>query len=113
VASNPFNVRGGSLTIAGHRFSVQQATNCKFELSRTSISVPNNPNRQGVTRSLRVTTSGPQCNWTASTSDSWITIATGSDYVGTQDVEISASYNTGATRFGTLLVAGQTVTVEQ
>ena len=113
VASNPFNVRSGSLTIAGQRFSVQQATSCVFTLSRTTVSVPSDP-RPGVTRSLKVTTSGPQCNWTASTSDSWITIESGSDYVGTHDVDISAKSNeTGSDRTGTLLVAGQRVTVEQ
>ena len=57
VAPNPFNVRSGSLTIAGQTFSVQQATSCVFTLSRTTISVPTDP-RPGVTRSLKVTTSG-------------------------------------------------------
>ena len=32
----------------------------------TTVSVPTDP-RPGVTRTVRVTTSGPQCNWTAST----------------------------------------------
>jgi hypothetical protein len=106
-------VRSGSLTIAGRTFSVQQATSCVFTLSRTTISVPTDP-RPGVTRTVRVTASGPQCDWTASTRDSWITIVSGSNYVGTQDVDISATANTtGQTRTGTLLVAGQQVTVEQ
>jgi Putative binding domain, N-terminal len=113
VALNPFNVRSGSLTIAGQTFSVQQATSCVFTLSRTTVSVPSDP-RPGVTRSLKVTTSGPQCNWTASTSNSWITIVSGSNYVGTQDVDISATPNPGdALRRGELLVAGQRVIVEQ
>ena len=113
VEFNPFNVRSGSLTIARQTFSVQQATSCVFTPSRDTISVPTDP-RPGVTRTVRVTTSGPQCNWTASTPDSWITIVTGSNYVGTQDVDISATANTtGIKRTGTLLVAGQAVTVEQ
>jgi len=113
VESNPFNIRSGSLTIARQTFSVQQATSCVFTPSRDTISVPTDP-RPGVTRTVRVTTSGPQCNWTASTPDSWITIVTGSNYVGTQDVDISATANTtGIKRTGTLLVAGQAVTVEQ
>ena len=113
VAFNPFNVRSGSLTIARQTFSVQQATSCVFTLNRTTISVPPDP-RPGVTRTLRVTTSGPQCDWTASTPDSWITIVTGSNYVGTKDVDISATPNTtGKKRTGTLLVAGQPVAVEQ
>jgi hypothetical protein len=112
VANNPFNVRTGSLTIAGRTLSVQQATACVFTLSRTSLSMPANP-KPGVTRSVKVTASGAQCNWTASTPNSWITIVTGANYVGTQDVDISATTNTGAPRTGTLIIEGQTVTVTQ
>jgi hypothetical protein len=113
VDPNPFNVRSGSLTIAGQTFSVQQATSCVFTLSDDTIRVPTN-SRPGVTRSLKVTTSGPQCNWTVSTSDSWITIVSGSDYVGTRDVDISATPNTtGTDRSGKLLVAGKPVDVIQ
>lgn len=112
VASNPFNVRTGSLTIAGQMFSVQQATSCVFTLNRTSVNYPANP-APGVTRSVTVTASGPQCNWTASTPDSWITIVTGSNYVDSQTVDFSATPNTGAKRTGTIILAGQTVTVTQ
>ena len=113
VELNPFNVRSGSLTIARQTFSVQQATSCVFTLNRQTISVPPDP-RPGVTRSVSVNTSGEQCDWTASTSDSWITIVTGSNYVGDKTVEISAMPNTTATtRTGKLLVAGQSVDVIQ
>ena len=112
VAANPFNVRTGSLTIAGQTFSVQQGTSCVFTLNRTSVNYPANP-APGVTRSVTVTASGPQCNWTASTPDSWITIVTGSNYVGSQTVDFSATPNTGAKRTGTIILAGQTVTVSQ
>jgi hypothetical protein len=113
VASNPYNVRMGSLTIAGQTLSVQQATSCVFTLDRSSISFPTSPGN-GVTRPVNVTTTGPLCNWTATTPDSWITIVTGGSYSGDAQLRVSASANnTGAPRTGTLIIAGQTVTVSQ
>jgi hypothetical protein len=112
VASNPFNVRNGSVTIAGQTLTVQQATSCIFTLSTLSISMPAIPG-PGVTRPVNVTASGPLCNWTATTPDSWITIVSGGSYVGDDRVRISATPNTGPPRTGTLIVAGQTVTVTQ
>jgi hypothetical protein len=112
VASNPYNVRTGSLIIAGQTLSVQQATACVFTLDVTSISFPTNPG-SGLTRPINVSASGTLCNWTVTTSDPWITIVTGGSYVGSARVRISATANTGAPRTGTLIVAGQTVTVSQ
>ena len=112
VALNPFNVRSGSLTIAGQTFSVQQATSCVFTLNRLVVNFPTNPGAD-VTRTVSVTASRPLCNWTATTSTPWITIVSGASSSGDGIVRFSATPNTGAPRLGTILVAGQTVTVDQ
>ena len=112
VASNPYNVRTGSLTIAGRTLSVQQGTSCVFTLDRTAVSYPA-AGGPGVTRPVLVTTTGPLCNWTATTPDPWITIVSGGSYSGDATVRFSATPNTGPTRTGTLIIAGQTVTVTQ
>lgn len=113
VASNPFNARTGSLLIAGQTVTVQQGTNCVFQLDRTTVSFPTIPGT-GVTRPVVVTASGPLCNWTATTPDSWITIVSGGTYVDSATVRLSAAPNTtGAPRTGTVLIAGVTVTVTQ
>ena len=113
VASNPFNVRTGTLLIAGQTLTVQQATSCTFQLDRTTVSFPTIPGT-GVTRPVYVTASGSLCNWTATTSDSWITIVSGGTYVDSATVRLSATANTtGAPRTGSVLIAGQTVTVTQ
>jgi hypothetical protein len=109
VLANPSNVRNGSLTIAGQTLTVQQGTNCTFMLNRLNINAP----LAGATRSVGVTASGPLCNWTASTSTSWITITSGASVVGDGTVQILIAPNTGGSRSGSLLVAGQTVTVNQ
>jgi hypothetical protein len=112
VASNPYNIRTGSLLIAGQTLTVQQGTNCTFQLDRTTVSFPATPGT-GLTRPVLVTASGPLCNWTATTSNSWITIVSGGTYVDSGKVQLSATANTGAPRTGTVLIAGQTVTVTQ
>jgi len=112
VASNPYNVRSGTLTIAGQTLSVQQATSCVFTLNRSTVQIPTNPG-QGVTRTVIVTASGPLCNWTATTSTPWLTIVSGTSYVGSATVFISATPNTGAPRTGTIVIDTQTVTVNQ
>ena len=91
---------------------MQQGTNCTFLLDRSTVSFPAIPGT-GVTRPVFVTASGPLCNWTATTSDSWITIVSGGTYVDSATVKLSAAPNTGAPRTGTVLIAGQTVTVTQ
>jgi hypothetical protein len=109
VLANQSNVRNGTLTIAGQTLTVQQGTNCTFTLNRLNINAP----AAGASRSVGVVASGPLCNWTASTSTPWITITAGASAVGNDTVQILIAPNTGAARAGSLVVAGQTVTVNQ
>jgi len=83
---------------------------CTFTLSRTTIIAgPEGP----IFARTTVTPSAPGCQWNASTTASWMTVDT-STRTGTGDQGITLAPNTtGATRIGTVTVAGQTVNVTQ
>src|ERR671937_692124 len=101
--------RTGTLTIAGQTYTITQAANsCVYSLSATSASAPS----FASTNSLSVTT-GTSCSWTAVSNVSWITITAGASGTGIGVVTYSVAANTGGARTGTLLVAGQTVTITQ
>ncbi len=81
---------------------------CTSTVTPTSVSVP----QAATTGSLSVV-SGTQCSWTAVSNDSWITVtsATGSG-IGSVNYSVAAN-TTGASRTGTMTVAGKTVTLTQ
>jgi hypothetical protein len=84
------------------------ASSCSYTLGTTTQSAAAT---QGSYSVAVTTTTG--CTWTASTSTSWITIASGASGTGNGTVSYSVAANTGTARSGTLTVAGQTVTVNQ
>jgi hypothetical protein len=53
------------------------------------------------------------CVWTAASQSTWITVSKGTNGTGSGPVEVAVAENTAAQRSGTLVVAGQTITVEQ
>ena len=57
--------------------------------------------------------SGSNCNWTAKSSDPFVTITSGASGVGVGSVTISVAANAGAARAAVLTVAGVQVTVSQ
>ena len=68
----------------------------------------------GGTGNVGVTASDSNCNWIATSNDSWITITSGNSGSGNGTVNYSVSENTGTTpRAGTMTIAGQTFTVSQ
>jgi len=69
--------------------------------------------KAGGTGSISVTSSGG-CAWSAVSNDSWIVITSGSSGSGNGTVQFTVSSNVGSpSRTGTMIVAGQTVTVQQ
>lgn len=110
VASNALtSARTGTLTIAGKTFTINQAAApCSYSLSPTSQTVSS----AGATRTTTVSaTSG--CSWTAVSNASWITVSGGSSGTGNGTVTYVIAANTGASRTGTLTIAGQTVTINE
>ena len=103
-------VRTGTLTVAGQTVTITQSANsCTYNVSPTSVSAPST----GSNASVSVTT-GSSCAWTATSMVAWITITSGASMAGLGSTNYTVAVNpTGSVRTGTLIVAGQTVTITQ
>lgn len=103
--------RSGTVQISGQQCKIAQAgTSCtSVSISPASASFSSN----GGTGSVVVNGSS-DCDWTAASNASFLSITSGSSGTGSGTVEYSVSANTGNdSRSGTLTVAGQTVTITQ
>jgi hypothetical protein len=102
--------RSGTLVVAGQTVTITQAANsCTYSVSPTTVSAP----ATGNNASIAVTT-GSSCAWTAASTVAWITITSGASMAGLGSTNYTVAPNTtGAVRSGTLIVAGQTVTITQ
>jgi hypothetical protein len=58
-------------------------------------------------------TTADGCGWTAASQVSWMTVTSGAASTGSGTTGFTVAANTGPARTGTLLIAGQTVTVSQ
>ena len=109
AAANTGAARSGTISVNGQTHTVNQAGSCALSLNPTSQSAPSGG---GSATPIAVTTAAG-CAWTATTTDSWITIATPVSGTGNGTVNFSVTANTGAGRTGTITIAGQTHTVNQ
>ena len=105
--------RTGTARVAGQTFTVtqdpmQQAPACSFEISPTQATAPEigGPGTVAV-----VAAAG--CPWQAATAVEWIQIVSGSSGNGSGQVTYVVAPAVGAPRSGTLIIAGQTFTVNQ
>jgi len=110
VAPNVGGARTGTLTIAGHTFTVTQAAIvCSYSISENRFRV----SAAAGSGTISVSTSST-CTWTAVSNDSWITVTSGANGTGNGTVTFSYAQNTtGRERRGTLTVAGRNAAVEQ
>ena len=109
VQPNTGAQRTGTAKIAGQTFTVtQSAVECTFTIAPTSALLP----QSGGTGSVGITTQNG-CVWTAQPLVNWIVITNVSAGAGKDSVTYSVTANFGATRTGTLRVAGQIATVTQ
>jgi serine protease AprX len=105
--------RAGTISIAGREYVVRQEGS---ETGACSNSIT--PSFQSFTASggsgtINVSAT-PQCIWAATSNVSWITITSDNGGSGNGTVTFSVSANaSGATRKGTISVAGQTFSVKQ
>ena len=81
---------------------------CKYSISPDDQKVE----ERAGTRTVKVSTTNA-CSWTASSNASWITVTSGATGTGDGSVAFSYAANTGASRTGTLTIAGQTFTLTQ
>lgn len=111
VAANTSTApRTGTVTIAGHVFSVTQAgVPCSFAISPIGTTV----GAGATTGTVSMSTAGG-CSWSATSAVPWLTISSGGSGSGAGTVTYSVSANTSAaSRTGSLTVGGQTFTVTQ
>ncbi|MBL0158070.1 MAG: hypothetical protein IPP47_13350 [Bryobacterales bacterium] len=81
---------------------------CTYTVTPISTQIP----IAGGSGSFSVAT-GASCAWTAASSQAWLKVTSGASGTGNGTVSVAADANTGAARIGTLIIAGQTVTVTQ
>jgi hypothetical protein len=100
--------RQGHIAVNNQQVSVeQQPAPCRFEVSPGTATV----GADGGTITVRVTTLAG-CRWEARTDVGWASLS-GSGGEGSGTISVAVAPSGGAGRSGTLLVAGQTVTVIQ
>ncbi len=81
---------------------------CSFTVSATTLTL----GATGGISTINVT-AGSGCAWTATSSASFITIASGANGSGNGSVALNVAQAPGSNRSGTVTIAGQTVTVNQ
>ena len=109
VAANLGPERRGTITIAGHTFTVIQSGGCTYQINAGNATF----DAAGGMGAVQVTSSDAGCGWTATSNDSWIAITSGATGSGNAAVIYATEVNSDAARTGTITVAGYTFTVIQ
>ncbi|HEY7285453.1 MAG TPA: BACON domain-containing carbohydrate-binding protein [Vicinamibacterales bacterium] len=101
--------RRGTLAVNGQQMTVtQDAAPCRFNVTPTNSTV----SMQGGTVNVNVETL-TGCAWTAQSTVSWMSIASGAAGNGNGAVAVQVAANGGDARSGAITVAGITVTIDQ
>ncbi len=111
TSNSSTSIRVGTITIAGQIYSVTQngTIPCSYTISPTNLSFA----ASGGSGTVSVTAAAG-CNWTASTTDNWINITSGSSGSGNGTVTYTVANNSGTSqRTGTITIGGQIHTVAQ
>jgi hypothetical protein len=109
ATANTGPARTANVMIAGVAVTVTQPTGvCTYSLSLGGQSFPASGGMGGVD-----ILTGPGCAWTASSQPVWVTLTSAASGSGSARVTFQVGNNTGATRLGTLAIAGRSFTVEQ
>ena len=112
IAPNDGAERVGNIIIAGERATVTQAGVSVSACSSTITPTSQNVAATGGTGTVAVSEQGG-CGWTASSQASWITVTSGSTGTGNGSVTFNVAANTGASRSGSLTIAGRAFSVAQ
>jgi hypothetical protein len=106
AASGP--PRTATVIVAGLRFAVTQSQGCTYAASPLAYGT----GASGGTTTIAVTT-GAGCPWTAASNVTWAHVTEGATGAGPGAARIVVDPTSGPTRTGTVLVAGQRVTLTQ
>jgi len=117
VTANPGGERTGTLTIAGQTFTVTQAASgtggasgagCSFTVNPSTLSVAG---EGGAAQFVVGTPLG--CTWNATSSENWVSFASGASGNGAGTVTINVAPNGSGTRVATLTAGNASLTVTQ
>lgn len=110
AANSEPSARSGAIRLNDQRLAIsQQGSPCEFQISSNREVI----DPAGEDRTVHVTATGTQCEWTAAAEAPWITIAEGRQGRGNGAVTFHVEAAAGVARTGTLIVAGQVVLIEQ
>jgi hypothetical protein len=108
VEANRGAARTATLTIAGQAFALSQASGCTATIKPTNYDAGRGPD------DIRITvTTDAGCSWTATSPESWVTVAEGRSGSGSGTVRLLVEPNSGAPRTATLTIAGERFTLRQ
>lgn len=107
VAATDGPLRTGTVTVAGVRVTVTQASGCRFAVDPVSYGAP----AAGATSAVGVQT-GAGCTWTGASDAPWISLSRASG-AGPAQVSFTVAANNGPQRAGTITIAGRSVAVSQ
>ncbi len=108
AAANNGPRRSDSLTVAGHRITINQDSPCTWVLAPPSHEMDAN----GGPGYVLVILVG-QCTWTAASTVSWITVVSGASGTGNGLLQLAVAPNPGPARTGIVKVAEIDYTVRQ
>jgi hypothetical protein len=124
VSANDGGERSGIITVADRQYIVNQSAapqppsgsgplppplpDCTPTVTPLTVDVSAATSTQTIQLVL-----GPTCVWTASSGAPWLTITSGLAGTGSAAVAVSVAANNGPARSGTIILAGQTVTIRQ
>ncbi len=106
IAANSGAARSGTIVIAGHSFTVAQATGCTYSVQPLSQDVGGGGGNVVVS-----VITGPGCAWTASSTSDWISVTSSEGDVA--QATLTVKPNASPPRTGTVTIAGRTVTINQ
>jgi BACON domain-containing protein len=112
VSENAGAERIGSVAVGSTVATIRQAAGvpCAFGVSPLQLSFPSD----GADRTIDVSlTQGRTCPWTATSSDSFLTVSQGATGIGSGQARITAELNAYVSRVGHVVVAGRTIEVSQ
>ncbi len=110
AANTTIYPRSGTITVEGRVLTISQdGIDCSYSLSSSGASFAADGGSSGVSVS-----SPDGCEWTASSSESWVTIGGGASGNGDGPLSFSVSANPSIqSRSGTIIVEGQVLTITQ
>lgn len=108
TAPNESPARTGTITIAGHAFTVNQESLCTYTLAPPSHEF----DASGGNGNVLVIVNGP-CTWTAASAADWIQMTAGLSGRGDGLVQFTVPPNAGPPRTGFVTIAGQQYRVTQ